>query len=487
MNITKAKEEIRKTAKAYFAKDADGLSRISHHEQRPVLLMGPPGVGKTAVVSQVAAELGIGFLSYSMTHHTRQSALGLPAIREREYKGMRFSVSEYTMSEIIASVYEQMEKTGCEEGILFLDEINCVSETLMPVMLQFLQYKVFGRHELPEGWMVVCAGNPPEYNRSAKVFDVVTLDRMKVIEIEPDYEAWRSYAISQDVHPAVLRFLNGHPNYFYEITGTGMHKAFATARGWMDLSQMLLVCEEEKIAVDRHLASQYIGHPQAAEAFAAYYALYESYQAKDQVLEILQGVETDEIHERAKAADFDERFSLLSQLLSQTNRMLRENLLQEDVVRDLHEALLRVREREELSDALLEERKKIEERRERDRLRGILARRDEKLWSREISFLKECLAECGTFEEVKTSFQSLVAEMKLKREVVSAVLARLFAFVEDVWPDGYEMLMLVTELSSGKDSARWIAAHGCEAYERHVGELQFEERRENILQEIARL
>ena len=54
-------------------------------------------------------------------------------------------MSEYTMSEIIASVYEMMEKSGKKEGILFLDEINCVSETLAPSMLQFLQYKTFGK------------------------------------------------------------------------------------------------------------------------------------------------------------------------------------------------------------------------------------------------------------------------------------------------------------------------------------------------------
>mgnify|MGYP007134713114 CR=1 FL=1 len=54
------------------------------------------------------------------------------------------------MSEIIASVYETMERTGCQEGILFLDEINCVSETLAPTMLQFLQNKTFGTHRVPE-------------------------------------------------------------------------------------------------------------------------------------------------------------------------------------------------------------------------------------------------------------------------------------------------------------------------------------------------
>ena len=76
-------------------------------------------------------------VAYTITHHTRQSAIGLPFIREKEYSGQTYSVTEYTMSEIIASVYEKIEQTGNKEGILFIDEINCVSETLAPTMLQF--------------------------------------------------------------------------------------------------------------------------------------------------------------------------------------------------------------------------------------------------------------------------------------------------------------------------------------------------------------
>src|SRR5699024_11250658 len=72
------------------------------------------------------------------------------------------------MSEIIASVYDKMEATGIREGILFIDEINCVSETLAPAMLQFLQCKTFGNQQVPSGWIIVAAGNPPEYNKSVR-------------------------------------------------------------------------------------------------------------------------------------------------------------------------------------------------------------------------------------------------------------------------------------------------------------------------------
>ena len=80
------------------------------------------------------------------------------------------SVSEYTMSEIIASIYESDGASrGETRGFYFSDEINCVSETLTPAILQFLQYKVFGRHAVPEGWVVVTAGNPSEFNRTARM------------------------------------------------------------------------------------------------------------------------------------------------------------------------------------------------------------------------------------------------------------------------------------------------------------------------------
>ena len=137
MNIKEAKEQIKNAMTAYFTKDETGGYAIPVEKQRPVFLMGPPGIGKTAIMEQVASEMGVGLLSYSMTHHTRQSALGLPFIVHKNYGGKEYDVSEYTMSEIISAVYDLMENTGVKEGILFLDEINCVSETLAPIMLQF--------------------------------------------------------------------------------------------------------------------------------------------------------------------------------------------------------------------------------------------------------------------------------------------------------------------------------------------------------------
>ena len=156
-----------------------GEYAIPSIRQRPILLMGPPGIGKTQIMEQAARECGVALVAYTITHHTRQSAVGLPFIRQRHYGDKDVSVTEYTMSEIISSVYAKMEATGLKEGILFIDEINCVSETLAPTMLQFLQCKTFGNQAVPAGWVIVAAGNPPEYNKSVRDFDIVTLDRVR--------------------------------------------------------------------------------------------------------------------------------------------------------------------------------------------------------------------------------------------------------------------------------------------------------------------
>ena len=231
MNIKEAKEEIKNAMTAYFSKDEFGEYEIPIMRQRPIFLMGPPGIGKTAIMEQIAAELGVGIISYSMTHHTRQSALGLPFIETKTYGGKEYSVSEYTMSEIIASVYDIIENTGKSEGILFLDEINCVSETLAPSMLQFLQYKIFGRHKVPDGWIVVTAGNPPEYNNSVREFDIVTWDRLKRIDIEPDYDVWKEFAVNTGVHPAITTYMDIKKGDLYKIENTVEGKRFVTARG----------------------------------------------------------------------------------------------------------------------------------------------------------------------------------------------------------------------------------------------------------------
>ena len=62
MNIRQAKEEIKHTVQAYLKKDESGAYRIPAIRQRPILMMGPPGIGKTQIMEQIARECRIGLV-----------------------------------------------------------------------------------------------------------------------------------------------------------------------------------------------------------------------------------------------------------------------------------------------------------------------------------------------------------------------------------------------------------------------------------------
>lgn len=501
MNIKEAKEQIKNAMMAYFTKDEFGGYVIPIEKQRPVFLMGPPGIGKTAIMEQIASELGVGLISYSMTHHTRQSALGLPFIVQKNYGGQEYDVSEYTMSEIIASVYDMMEETGLREGILFLDEINCVSETLAPSMLQFLQYKIFGRHRVPDGWIVVTAGNPPEYNNSVREFDIVTWDRLKRIDVEPDFGVWKEYAYLSSVHPAIISYLDVKHSDFYKIESTVDGKSFVTARGWSDLSDMIKLYEKHGLKVDNALVSQYLQNKKIARDFAVYYDLYMKYKSDYQIGEILSGKASEEIKRRAKAAKFDERLALLSLILDGVNEGMRAVANEEEMLSALLACLKEVRAglANSAADAvklLGEKASAIRAKIEKGKASSSLSAEKRHTLNLTAAALEEeaALIErngrptgAEAFALLKKDFDSRVAALKRNAEAAGKKLSNAFAFLEEVFGEGQELLILVTELTINAHSSRFISRYGCKEYFAHNKELLFYERRKELIEKLGDL
>ena len=495
MNIKAAKEQIKNAMTAYFTKDETGGYVIPTEKQRPVFLMGHPGIGKTARMEPVAAEMGVGLLSYSMTHHTRQSALGLPFIVHKNYGGKEYDVSEYTMSEIISAVYDLMENTGVKEGILFLDEINCVSETLAPIMLQFLQYKVFGRHKVPDGWIIVTAGNPPEYNNSVREFDIVTWDRLKRIDIEPDFAAWKEYAYKMGVHPSILTYLEIKKADFYRIESTVDGKAFVTARGWEDLSQMIILYERNNIKVDIKLIGQYIQHDRTARSFAAYYDLFNKYRSDYQIDEILSGNASESIKDRAKNAKFDERLSLLGLILDGVTSSAKLVTDSEDMLREvlitLKEFKLRTQDSDISAENLMNELIAIKKNElESGKQSSSISVSRQKTLARAISQLEKLTALTAgkdgktAFNDIKCRYDSLVAELKISAKTAQEKMSNAFIFCNEVYADCQEMLILVTELTANSHTARFISEFGCKEYYEHNKALLFTDRSKEIMQRL---
>lgn len=440
MNIKRAKQEIKDTIEAYLMKDEMGEYAIPSIRQRPILLIGPPGVGKTQIMEQAARECGIGLVSYTITHHTRQSAVGLPFIEKRQFGGKEYTVTEYTMSEIVASVYNKMEETGLSEGILFIDEINCVSETLAPTMLQFLQCKTFGNQQVPEGWIIVAAGNPPEYNKSVREFDIVTLDRVKKIEIEADYQVWKEFAYEQKIHGAIISYLDIKPDNFYQIETTVDGKRFVTARGWQDLSEILQVYEALDIPVDQEVVGQYLQHGRIAKDFAAYLDLYAKYKTDYQIDGILKGVWKPSAIEKLKFAAFDERLSVVGLLISRLGEIFSQVQAVDEQVTKVYEQL-----------------------KAKKALEGELD------------------------EAIRADFEAQVSRREQMVEEAAENLECAFDFCETAFGEGQELVVFVTELTINPYSSWFISENGCDRYYKYNKGLLFREGRQGILDDMDAL
>lgn len=503
MNIKQAKNEIKNAIQAYLAKDAFGEYKIPAIRQRPVLLMGAPGIGKTAVMEQVARECGVALVSYSITHHTRQSAIGLPFISHKTFGEREYAVTEYTMSEIIASVYDKMEQTGLQEGILFIDEINCASETLAPAMLQFLQCKTFGAHKVPDGWLIAAAGNPPEYNKSVREFDVVTLDRVKKIDVEPDFNVWKEYAYQQNIHGAILSYLEIKKNHFYAMETTVDGKRFVTARGWEDLSTILRVYEEMGLAADEGLVYQYLQHKKIAKDFANYLELYRKYRTDYRVEDILHGVYTKEAVQKLQDAPFDERLSVMGLLLSRLSEAFQAAYESDLMVTALHEALLELKERffspycretpwQQLFSALLAERENAFG---KARNAGLLDKNQQQAQRKMLERLNHFFLETqkaapaekdAAFDCCKGFFAAETEAREVCIHAAAALLENAFAFLEDAFGAGQEMVIFITELTTNFYSVKFISENGSEKYYQYNQELLFDEKQKTILADIEK-
>ena len=501
MNIREAKEEIKHTLQAYHKKDEDGNYIFPRLRQRPILLMGPPGIGKTAIMEQIASECEVGLVSYTITHHTRQSAIGLPIIKSRDFDGEIMDVTEYTMSEIIASVYDCMESTGKQEGILFIDEINCVSETLAPTMLQFLQNKTFGSHQVPEGWMIVAAGNPPEYNKSVREFDIVTLDRVRKIDISPECEVWMEYAVKNEVHGAILSYLGLKPENFYLVENTVDGKYFVTARGWEDLSEILKSYEEANVPVKEDLVIQYLQKEEIARSFFVYYQLYCKYGDDYGIREILHGKLEESLYwekvEMASGGGFEERFTVIQLILSYLGYHMHRYDELDSFVSEVYEELLQIKRRAEktnlvevMEEVISGKRRALEIRKKQ----GLLSAKEERRNRKILKKLEEYLLgvkeghftekEDG-FDKVRELFEESVQERIVQVEVLKQLLENAFAFVETCYHKGQEMVLLVSGLGRNQQAVKFFSVHECEPF-LYFSKMLLYKKQEDRLQEECR-
>ena len=185
-----------------------------------VMIWGPPGVGKSSVVAQVAAQSNLELVDLRLSQLAPTDLRGLPVPRAE--------VSEWLPPHFLP-------RDG--EGILFLDEINMATPVMQGVAQQLILDRKIGSYIVPENWHVWAAGNRKEDGGS--VFDMPSplSNRFIHLEVEVDLAAFRRYALQSSLNEKILAFLSFRPELLHSSSST--QTAWPSPRSWEFSSELM--------------------------------------------------------------------------------------------------------------------------------------------------------------------------------------------------------------------------------------------------------
>lgn len=199
-----------------------------------VMLWGPPGVGKSQAIRQLANR--IGERTGKKTHVTDVRLLLFNPI---DLRGIPTANEDKTLAIWLKPQIFQMDPGEDVVNILFLDEISAAPQSVQAAAYQITLDRVVGEHKLPENCIVIAAGNRTTDKSVAFKMPKALANRLLHIEVEDSFKAWKEWAIRSGIHPKVLGFLTFRQNYLMKFNPSSEELAFATPRSWEMVSNLL--------------------------------------------------------------------------------------------------------------------------------------------------------------------------------------------------------------------------------------------------------
>ncbi|OHD94985.1 MAG: ATPase [Sulfurimonas sp. GWF2_37_8] len=192
----------------------------------PVFLWGPPGIGKSSIVAQIAKEAEMGFIDLRLSLLDPTDLRGIPFFN--------------TIKETALWAPPSFLPDGkVERGILFLDELNTAAPMVQASAYQLILDRKIGEYTLPEGWAIVAAGNR-ESDRGV-VFRMAAplANRFVHLEMEVSVDDWKTWALKTEIHPAIIAFISHRPDTLFTFGNGNDSRSFATPRTWQYVNEVL--------------------------------------------------------------------------------------------------------------------------------------------------------------------------------------------------------------------------------------------------------
>jgi len=199
-------------------------------KKRPVFLWGPPGIGKSDVVAEIAAELGGAIIDLRMAQMEPTDIRGIPFFNKDNGK-MDWAPPVDLPDEEFASQYPIV--------VLFLDEMNSAPPSVQAAGYQLILNRRVGKYKLPDNVVIVAAGNRDSDKGVTYRMPMPLANRFIHLEMKADFTSWQNWAVNHNIHKDVVGYLSFAKQDMYDFDAKSSSRAFATPRSWCFVSDLL--------------------------------------------------------------------------------------------------------------------------------------------------------------------------------------------------------------------------------------------------------
>ncbi|MGA9396493.1 MAG: MoxR family ATPase [Azonexus sp.] len=196
-----------------------------HHT--PVMMWGPPGVGKSQMVSEVAA-----------IHRVPVIDIRLSQMEPSDLRGIPFRVGDH-VDWAIPSILPDALRHG-DKGILFLDEITSAPPSVSAAAYQLILDRRLGAYEVPPGWAIFAAGNRQGDRGVTYAMPAPLANRFSHFEVEANLDDWAQWAYENNIDARLIGFLRFRPELLFDFDPARNPTAFPTPRSWEFAHRALL-------------------------------------------------------------------------------------------------------------------------------------------------------------------------------------------------------------------------------------------------------
>lgn len=196
----------------------------------PVMIWGPPGVGKSSAIRELVKKLGIGFIDVRLAQREPVDMRGLPVPDGEQVRWL------------VSSEWPRDPKS---KGIILFDELTAADKTLQVAAYEFILDRRLGDlYKVPKNWYILAAGNRSEDRAVASTMSSALANRFLHVEISPTTKDFLDYAKSKGMHPAVISFIRSRPKLLFCQKDENLQRGWPSPRSWERVSTIVKIAEQ---------------------------------------------------------------------------------------------------------------------------------------------------------------------------------------------------------------------------------------------------